>query len=257
MGWNPVQEALSKHYDVIALDLPGFGQAPALPDDVLPTARVFADAVEREMDAIGVETFHVAGYSLGARVGLELASRDRIRSVVAIAPDGLGTPLERVYQATALMTGRGVSKVLSPVSRIITATGLGRSLFFIMERSFPWRLNRQDARTLLQDFATSPGYEATVLATMLDVPLGLGQIECPVLIMQGTADPLVSLQSPRFLGFIPHAQMRWLPGLSHVPISDDPSQVTSAILNFLRTATATPATDQPQDQTRPGNHSDS
>ena len=31
----------------------------------------------------------VAGYSLGAWVSLELATRGRIRSVVAIAPDGL------------------------------------------------------------------------------------------------------------------------------------------------------------------------
>jgi pimeloyl-ACP methyl ester carboxylesterase len=248
VGWNPVRDALSERYDVIALDLPGFGQATAFPDDVLPTARVFADAVEREMDALGVESFHVAGYSLGARVGLELASRGRIRSVVAIAPDGLGTPPERVYQATALMTGRGLSKVLSPVSQIITATGFGRSLFFIMERSFPWRLGHEDARNLLQDFAKAPGYEATVLAAMLDVPLGLGQIECPVLIMQGTADPLVSLQSPRFLSFIPQARIRWLPGLSHVPISDDPDGVASAMLDFLTAVTATPVTDQSEDE---------
>jgi pimeloyl-ACP methyl ester carboxylesterase len=58
-----------------------------------------------------------------------------------------------------------------------------------------------------------------------------------VLLLQGTADPLVSLQSPRFLAFIRHAQMQWLPGLSHVPISDDPQLVASLMLRFLKTAT--------------------
>jgi pimeloyl-ACP methyl ester carboxylesterase len=48
-----------------------------------------ADAVDREMDQLGIGDFHVAGYSLGARVSLELATRGRIRSVVAIGPDGL------------------------------------------------------------------------------------------------------------------------------------------------------------------------
>ena len=38
-----------------------------------------ADAVEHEMDQLGIADFHVAGYSLGARVSLELATRGRIR----------------------------------------------------------------------------------------------------------------------------------------------------------------------------------
>jgi pimeloyl-ACP methyl ester carboxylesterase len=79
----------------------------------------------------------------------------------------------------------------------------GRSLFFAMERSRPWTLTRQDARQLLLNFA--PAYEETVLASMFDIPTGLDRIICPLLIMQGTADPLVPAQSPRFLTFIPNA----------------------------------------------------
>jgi hypothetical protein len=32
---------------------------------------------------------------------------------------------------------------------------------------------------------------------------------------------------------VPHAQLRWLPGLSHVPLSDDPALVTRHMLHFL------------------------
>jgi pimeloyl-ACP methyl ester carboxylesterase len=239
VGWRPVQDALSVEYDVIVVDLPGFGNSPALPDHVLPTAGALADAVENQMDQLGVAGFHVAGYSLGARVALELASRGRARSVVAIAPDGLGTPLERIYQAFALMSGRLLATMFAPIATELTATGAGRSLFFAMERSRPWRLTADDARHLLLNFANSPGYEETVRATMFDVPAGLDLISCPVLIMQGTADPLVSMQSPRFLAFVPHAQLRWLPGLNHVPISDDPDLVAQLMLDFL------PRTHQP------------
>jgi len=235
VGWRPVQEALSRHYDVIALDFPGFGDSAKLPANALPSAAALADAIEREMDQLGVGDFHVAGYSLGARVSLELATRGRIRSVVAIAPDGLGTPPERVYQATALMAGRTMATLLAPVATLMTASGPGRSLFFAMERSRPWKLARQDARQLLLNFANASDYEETVLATMFDIPTGLNRISCPVLIMQGTADPLISMQSPRFLMFIPHAQFRWLYGLSHVPISDDPELVTRLMLKFLNT----------------------
>jgi len=237
VGWRPVQDALSRDYDVIALDFPGFGGSAKLPADALPNAMALADAVEREMDRLEIGDFHVAGYSLGARVSLELATRGRICSVVAIAPDGLGTPLERVYQATALMAGRSMATLLAPVATLMTASGPGRSLFFGMERSRPWKLTRQDARQLLLNFANAPAYEETVLATMFDIPAGLDRISCPVLIMQGTADPLISMQSPRFLTLIPHAQFRWLYGLSHVPISDDPELVTGLMLDFLNTTT--------------------
>jgi len=88
VGWQPVHQALSDHYDVIAFDLPGFGRSPTLPPEVTPAAAALADAIEGELDRLGVAQFHVAGYSLGARVALELATRGRTLSVIAIAPMG-------------------------------------------------------------------------------------------------------------------------------------------------------------------------
>jgi pimeloyl-ACP methyl ester carboxylesterase len=237
VGWRPVHDTLSKDYDVIAIDLPGFGHSPALPTGIAPTAAALADAVERELDRLGVAQFHVAGYSLGARVALELATRGRTHSVIAIAPDGLGTPLERVHQAAALLSGRTLATLLAPIATQVAATGAGRSLFFAMERSRPWQLPAADARQLLLDFAQAPGYHGTVQAAIFDVPTGLERITCPVLFLQGTADPLVSMQTPRFLAFVRHAQLQWLPGLSHVPLSDDPQLVASLMLRFLKTAT--------------------
>jgi pimeloyl-ACP methyl ester carboxylesterase len=74
------------------------------------------------------------------------------------------------------------------------------------------------------------------------MPTRLDQITCPVLILQGTFDPLVSMQSPRYLAFVPHAQWRWLPGLNHVAMSDDPSTVSQAMLDFLDSQKALAAT---------------
>jgi alpha-beta hydrolase superfamily lysophospholipase len=87
---------------------------------------------------------------------------------------------------------------------------------------------------------------------MVDVPTGLEHITCPVLLLQGTNDPLLSMQTPRFLAFVRHAQMQWLPGLSHVPISDDPQLVASLMLRFLKTATKSGSSRRrPREGTRP------
>jgi pimeloyl-ACP methyl ester carboxylesterase len=237
-GWRPVLPVLAEHYDVIVADLPGFGASPALPSGVLPTAGALADALERALDELGVDKVHVAGYSLGARVALELGARGRARSVVVIASDGLGTPLERLHQASALVGRRFAAHALAPWTTSVAGSVLGRWLAFAPERLRPWLLSPVDARELLSSLASSPGYAASVTAGTVDVPAGLSGITCPVLILQGTNDPLVSVQAPRFLGLVPNARLRWLPGLSHIPISDDPGSIAKILLDFLADATA-------------------
>lgn len=37
-GWRPVIDRLAADYDVIAIDLSGFGSSPEMPDSVAPTA---------------------------------------------------------------------------------------------------------------------------------------------------------------------------------------------------------------------------
>src|SRR4029450_7317815 len=71
---------------------PSFGPSrlrtlPRPPPQVTPTAAALADAIEGELERLGVAQYHVAGYSLGARVALELATRGQTHSVIAIAPD--------------------------------------------------------------------------------------------------------------------------------------------------------------------------
>jgi pimeloyl-ACP methyl ester carboxylesterase len=68
---------------------------------------------------------------------------------------------------------------------------------------------------------------------MFDIPSDLGGISCLVLIVHGTIDPLVGSQASRYLAAKPNAHLRWLPGLSHVPISDDPAAVARLLLDFL------------------------
>ena len=43
--WEPVLDALAERLDVIAVDLPGFGQSPPLPDGTAPTPRALAASV--------------------------------------------------------------------------------------------------------------------------------------------------------------------------------------------------------------------
>jgi pimeloyl-ACP methyl ester carboxylesterase len=233
IGWRPVIAELAAKYDVIAIDLPGFGRSPVLSNKISPTAANLAAAIQHTLDDLGVDTYHVAGYSLGARVAIQLAETDRVRSLIAIAPDGLGTPAERIGEYVALVAGRGVAMALAPAAGLLSMTPAGRSVFFAGSRTLPWQLAPADARQLLTDYADSPAYEAANWASMFDMPTHLHTITAPTLLLQGTADPLMSQQIARYQAFIPGAQLLWLPGLNHVPISDDPRTVAHHMLAFL------------------------
>ena len=84
--WELVLPALERHHDVLALTLAGHAGGPPLIGEI--TDAVLADAVERALDAHGIERAHIAGNSLGGYVALQLAARGRARSVVALAPAG-------------------------------------------------------------------------------------------------------------------------------------------------------------------------
>ena len=43
----------------------------------------------------------------------------------------------------------------------------------------------------------------------------------------------MSQQITRYQALIPGAQLEWLPGLNHVPISDNPAAVANRMLTFL------------------------
>ncbi len=245
VGWRPVIQELAEQYEVIAIDLPGFGRSQALPGAVLPTAVNLGAAVERALDELGVGEYHVAGYSLGARVAIQLADSARVRSVVAIAPDGLGTPTERIQGYVALLAGRGVAMALSPAAGLLSMTPAGRSVFFAGSRTLPWQLSPADARTLLTDYAAAPGYDAANWVSMFDMPTHLHSITAPTLLLQGTADPLMPQQISRYLTLIPGAQLIWLPGLNHVPISDDPRTVAHHMLAFLNRTRELPVAADP------------
>jgi pimeloyl-ACP methyl ester carboxylesterase len=60
----------------------------------------------------------------------------------------------------------------------------------------------------------------------------LGPIHCPVRIAWGTGDRILRLTSAsaRLRTLVPHAEFVELPGLGHVPMTDDPELVTRSIL---------------------------
>ena len=89
---------------VIAPDLVGHGGSDSPDDLAVYRVQAMADQVGALADALGCETFHLVGYSMGGRVALALGcvSPPRLRSLTLIgASAGIADPDERRRRAEA------------------------------------------------------------------------------------------------------------------------------------------------------------
>jgi pimeloyl-ACP methyl ester carboxylesterase len=230
--WRPVLPALEREHDVLALDLPGFGAAAPLPRGTPPTPARLADAVEAELDALGIPPAVLVGNSLGGWVALELARRGRAVRVVALSPAGLEAPPGRAYLLAINEAMRLRARALAPLGRLATATSAGRVFALAGLRARPWRVGSREAAEDVATFAHAPAFHSTLLATTTGaVPAGLDEIRVPVRIAVGRLDVLLGVwTAPRFSTLLPDAEIVGLRRAGHVPMHDDPEAVARVIL---------------------------
>jgi pimeloyl-ACP methyl ester carboxylesterase len=229
-----LQPRLDAEYATLAPDLPGHGRSAPL--CVRPTVSAVADAIEADLNELGVDKAHVLGNSLGARLALELASRGRALSVVAIAPSGLNFPPERIYQGAAMGMARLALRALRPLITPAARSVYGRTALLMGLRSTPWRASEAEALALNDGFAASEDFWRLLWwAILTDVPTGLNRIDCPVILAQGTADLIASWQTPRYLALVPGSRFVPLLGAGHAPQGDTPDAVLR-LVNLAATA---------------------
>jgi len=221
--WSPVSDRLAGERDVIAVDLPGFGDSPALDMNGRPTPAALADAVAAFLDGLELaDGYHVAGNSLGGWVALELAAAGRARSVTAIAPAGLwAEPLARKRGLTRIL-----ARAADPFLPALTRTAAGRRLALGGTVADPSRVPPLDALRLVRAYATAPGFEAVNAAMRATRFTGLELIRVPVTLAWAERDRLVT-RPARIPSTVRNVE---LPGVGHVPMWDAPDLVASLLL---------------------------
>jgi pimeloyl-ACP methyl ester carboxylesterase len=233
-GWKPMLPLLERDFDVLAVDLPGFGRSAPLPPGTECTPEALADAVAEAMDDAGFEKAHIAGNSLGGWIALELARRGRALSVVALSPAGLQHRRERGWGRGILLAMRWAARNgLAPEP--LLRNPVGRMLFAGPAYGKPWRADPDDMIEQAELFGQAPGFLATMPHTFLAQPRGLDTLDVPVLILWGTLDViLLPRQGRRFERLIPDCELRYLKGLGHTPMYDAPEELADAIRSFAQ-----------------------
>jgi pimeloyl-ACP methyl ester carboxylesterase len=228
--WAPVLGRLAEEREVIALDMPGFGDSPPLPPGIEPSAANLASGVLEFFGSLGLgRDAHVAGISLGGWVAIECARQGRARSVVGICAAGFWRRA-RLDTSDRLNSARTVGRRLRPLIRstMSTAAGRRRSLGRFLEH--PERMTASEAAMMASAYVTAPAYpEASALMRAGQVG-SLDDVKVPVTLAWAEFDRIVRSR-PLKDGVVPkRIRQLQLPGCGHVPTWDDPELVARVVL---------------------------
>lgn len=94
--WDVLLEAMDPKYKLYAMDMPGFGTSSY--ETRIDSISDFARDVKLFVDELGLEAFHLMGWSTGGGVAMQFAADqpDRVRKLVLMAPASTrGYPIYR------------------------------------------------------------------------------------------------------------------------------------------------------------------
>ncbi|MBD1557836.1 alpha/beta hydrolase [Vibrio sp. S9_S30] len=235
-NWIRLSGELVKDFDVIALDLPGFGnstQSMALDYDV----RSQVERVKQITEALNLAEFSLAGSSMGGYIAGNFAAQypNAIEHLWLISPFGVEN---------------------SEASEMFTATKKGENPM-VLPRTEAEFLDLLDFLFVDPPFIPSPivkhlaskAKERVEINTKIfeqihrmkngephpDLPLDrtLVNYSGPVLITWGEQDRVLHVSGASVLKqIIPHAQLDIVPNVGHLPMVETPSATAQSFLSF-------------------------
>lgn len=231
-AWNPVLDLLTPYRRVVTVDLLGHGESPAI-DPSLPNP--LGHVVDCLDELLGeFETpeskVHVAGNSLGGWLAIALACRGRVASATALSPAGffvneldkhrtIGT--FRLLRSLARGMGTRAPQLLS--HKVIRYPAI--SAFFAHPSRVPYDDAVVDTASLVSNTFVDEGLDA-----IFELPVA-AEPRVPITIAWGQRDLVLPIyQKAVARRNLPHARFITVPGVGHVPMSDNPELIASILL---------------------------
>ncbi len=228
--WFRIVPELSRHHRVILMDNRGVGRTEAPGALVHSVSTMAADAAAVIAAAVGNDTAHVMGLSMGGMIAQQLAidHPQAVRTLTLAATNCGGSqavlPATHVWQ---LLFSKGDLDPLEALEAMRPYT---------YARATPQRVVDEDSGVRLASYPNPRGYQAQLYGLLgWSSYLRLQQIEAPTLVMHGKEDQLIPPINGRNLAKrIPNARLLELEHASHWIHSDQPERTAQAVIRFIR-----------------------
>jgi pimeloyl-ACP methyl ester carboxylesterase len=240
--WTPVLPLLEARHAVFAPTLPGHHGGARLDDDVTPSVEAVVDGIAHELDRLGIDRAHLVGNSLGGWIALELARRGRALSVVVFGSAGAWRSRLRLAQlVVAMRLSLIVLRIIAPWADQIAGRRWTRWLLLRLQVVHPDRVAPDELAEAIRSSVEAP-VVAPLLRTIGRHPFTYLPQEAsrPTRVVWANQDRVLPFRhyGVPLMQLLPGAELVRLPGAGHIPMSDQPEEVTRLILEVTAAADA-------------------
>ncbi|KPZ68124.1 Lipase 3 precursor [Shewanella sp. P1-14-1] len=235
-NWNRLSGYLVDQFDVIAIDLPGFGNSTkniALDYDVASQV----DRLHRITAAIGLEKFSLAGSSMGGYIAGNFAAQypNSVDKLWLISPFGVeGAQFSDMFAATK----KGLAPIVLPKTEAEFSALF--DFLFVEPPFIPSPIIRYLASQVSENIAINSKIFEQIHRMKNgephpDLPLDkvLNNYKGPVLVMWGDKDRVLHVSGASVLKqVIPHARLAVMTDVGHLPMVEVPSATAESFLTF-------------------------
>lgn len=240
-AWEPVFDQLAERYDVIRLDLAGFGESPAYPRGTPYNMDNACADLTANFAAWGVTRPHVVGNSLGGAISLELAARGLVASATVLSPAGFFGRVARLWPLIMLSLMKLASQAPDRLLRWSSRGRTGRMVAGYLLYVHPERTTFEGAYGDARAMKRAPGFYRTILAGV-SYRLDASALTVPTTVAWGTKDRLLPYRQARTARRrLPHAHHVPLPDCGHVPMIDNPRLIIEVIDQTINRASESDA----------------
>jgi pimeloyl-ACP methyl ester carboxylesterase len=233
-SWRHVTAALASEYELIAIDLNGFGYTERPRSAAAYTVAGQLALVLGVMDALGVDSAHLAGHSYGGALATHLAWRrpERVRSLILVDSAGAAYPWERRNSSAANRPLTYLFVRTRAIKRDAVVSGLEGS-FADDSRITPGLVDAYHERVRIE--GVSRAFRGLTVPTSEPRELpDLARLDLPALLVWGAEDELTVPQAGREAAeLLPQAEFHLLDGVGHIPPEESPDELAELMRAFL------------------------
>lgn len=244
--WKGVAPLIAEtgRYEVFAPTMLGHNGGPR--GSFFLHSGALADDVERRMDALGWDTAHIVGNSLGGWIAFELERRGRARTLTGIAPAGGWRHLSPVkFEIVGkFLAGMPLWLLTLALGPRVLRLPLSRKLASLPVSATADSLSDEDLRQIIDDVSHCPAYYQLLLKSlMLPGLLEMADGSAPTHLVICEKDRV--LPHPRFTRHFTSqlpkdTQITHLDGVGHIPMFEAPRRVADLIVGFVDRYAAQP-----------------
>jgi pimeloyl-ACP methyl ester carboxylesterase len=228
--WHKNIDELSRYFDVIAVDLKGYGYSDK-PADGRYSKEDIRQFMIDFMDAINVEKAILAGHSWGGGIAMDLALTcpQRVEKLVLI--DSIGYTLKHNFLSWLLKLP-GMGKFLLALCDKDTLEWiLKKGVFFD-----PSLVTTEEIEGWIRPYYVKGAVQAALELRNFDFVIGeqIKDISCPAMIIWGQDDKCLPVKfAERFKQDIKRSALNIIPDCGHNPQEEKPKEVNELIRKFV------------------------